>query len=149
MQGCCWQLFQKLLFPSKTDFSTTTKWFDCHEHYIDSGDDANDVDYVVAADDDDDDVDLVGGAPCGAVEARVPFSKHINVARAVFRAQDRCKKYFHIQLRSKLQYQSSPSSIQSPKPRQKVFKAHQCSPSSIQSPYRLHSVYVHFFPGPN
>ena len=101
MQGCCWQLFQKLLFPSKTDFSTTTKWFDCHEHYIDSGDDANDADYVATAtvaadDDDDDDVDLVGGAPCGAVEARVPFSKHINVARAVFRAQNRWKRYLCI-----------------------------------------------------
>ena len=36
-----------------------------------------------------------GGAPRGAVEARVPFSKHINVARAVFRPQNRWKRYLY------------------------------------------------------
>ena len=35
-----------------------------------------------------------GFAPCWAVESGVPFAKHINVSRAVFRAQNRCKKYF-------------------------------------------------------
>ena len=39
------------------------------------------------------------GAPCGAVEACVPFAKHINVARAVFRAQNRWKRCL---IRSKL-----------------------------------------------
>ena len=45
-----------------------------------------------------------GGAPRGAVEARVPFSKHINVARAVFRAQNRWKMYLCIWLSPTAQY---------------------------------------------
>ena len=32
-----------------------------------------------------------GGLPCGAVEACVPLAQHVDVARAVFRTQNRCK----------------------------------------------------------
>ena len=79
-------------------------WFDCHNYHfdLDSGDDTNDVDDVstVAVAADDDEEVMVGGgggggAPRGAVEARVPFSKHINVARAVFRPQNRWKRYLY------------------------------------------------------
>ena len=78
--------------------SKEQKWFNCYEHHIDLNSVAYTNDIDAASTGGDDDIFLLlnyGFAPCGAVEPRVPFSKHINVARAVFRPQNRWKRYLY------------------------------------------------------